>query len=87
MFLAWQNFSEDYFKDVKHGYDDNDSYGSLFIDYLGPDKYEFKFKIRQSAINYNLPVSYNNVIDILYTLISSYKYPYYKGGEIIKYTI
>lgn len=86
-YLAWQLFLPDYLKDVEQQYDDEDSYGELFIEYK-ENKFNLKFRIKNKNIISN-SIDHDQVIFILYTLISSYKYPYYThidGTHIIPYT-
>lgn len=89
-YLSWQSFSIDYFKDVNQKSSDNDSYGKLYIGHLNGDIYGLGFNIRQHGITYNL-AKYNDIVHVLFTLISSYKYAYYineeNAAEIIDMTI
>jgi hypothetical protein len=86
-YLAWQQFLPDYLNYVKNQYDDEDSYGVLFIEYK-ENKFNLKFRIENKYIISN-SIDHDQVIYILYTLISSYKYPYFRDNneyDIIPYT-
>ena len=88
LYLSWQSFINDYISDVEGEYDDNESYGKLYINQIN-SQYQLKFKINRDNIIYDKLINHNDIIYILYNLISSYKYPYSynlsKGYDTIIY--
>jgi hypothetical protein len=77
-YIAWQTLLNDYVSDLKQQYDENVPCGELIIHNVDMN-YELTFNINKHTIKYN--VDHTTVIDLLYNLILSYKYPYLIHGN------
>ncbi|HSW76412.1 MAG TPA: hypothetical protein VLG50_05180 [Candidatus Saccharimonadales bacterium] len=78
----WYKVSEDYFDDIRIGYDDNAPVGVLVIAHNN-NNYRFVLKVRQYYVSSN-NIAYEQVVFILYHFISNYQYVH-SGDKIIQY--
>lgn len=86
LYLSWYKLSNDYFDDVRGGYDDNIPVGTLYIN--KNEKYRLQFSIiyKKDAILPHIYVDEFMVREILYQLIFNYNYPWVKD-EVVRFDI